>query len=620
MVVAWSPICVPFCRCLRVERVTSSSLIDSLADSPADSPADSAADSAATPTDVRTADAEAPDDEATADWWREAVTYQIYPRSWADSDGDGSGDLPGITARLPYLRDLGVDAVWFSPFYPSPQADGGYDVCAYRDIDPMYGTLADADALIARARELGIKVLVDLVPNHSSDEHPWFEAALASPAGSPERARYHFRDGRGENGELPPNNWRSIFGGIAWTRITEPDGRPGQWYLHLFDAKQPDFNWENPDVRADFIRTLKFWVDRGVFGFRVDVAHGLVKEPTLPDWNVDLEMLQSWRDADTEAVPPPMWDQDGVHEIYREWRRVLDAYGKPDRILCAEAWVEDVDRAVRYIRPDEMHQAFNFDFLTCPWDADRLRRVISHSLDVSHSVGAATTWVLSNHDVVRHATRLGYPPHAGFLRGIGAKDPQPDRALGLRRARAATTLMLALPGAAYLYQGEELGLPDSTDMPDPLRQDPVFARTQGKQVGRDGCRVPMPWVKDSPSFGFGPSERSWLPQPAAYGDYAVDQQVGRPGATLELYRRLLRLRRGLRLGRGRLSELAGYADVPGVVAYQSAGADRPDIGVILNLGADPVELPHGAGLLVGSGDVSGDAVPIDTAVWFTLAG
>jgi len=592
--------------------VTQPSLLDPpTTDSEADVPAETSSTVGTTP-------------EASPeahDWWREAVVYQIYPRSFADSDGDGMGDLPGITARLPYLRDLGVDAVWLSPFYRSPMADAGYDVADYRDIDPLFGTLADADALVAAATDLDIKVLLDLVPNHSSDEHLWFQQALAAAPGSPERARYHFRDGRGEHGEQPPNNWNSVFGGVAWTRVTEADGRPGQWYLHLFDRKQPDFDWDNPEVRADFVRTIQFWVDRGVYGFRVDVAHGLVKAAGLPDWDVDLELLQSGHAAhpDAKTPRPPMWDQDGVHEIYREWRRVLDAYGRPDRILCAEAWVEPVERAVRYIRSDEMHQTFNFDFLECPWEAPRLDEVIEHSLAVSASVGAPTTWVLSNHDVVRHASRLGLRQDCKRPNGIGADDPQPDRALGLRRARAATTLMLALPGAAYLYQGEELGLPDSTQMPDASRQDPTFLRTGGAELGRDGGRVPMPWAKDAPSFGFGPSSRSWLPQPAVYGDYAADQQEGRPGSTLELYRALLLTRHALAMGRGRFTPLEAYADQPHVVAWRSAGSGRGDVAVIVNLGPTPVPLPDRARLLVASEPLADDgSLPTDTAVWVSL--
>ncbi|GAA5032325.1 glycoside hydrolase family 13 protein [Terrabacter aeriphilus] len=573
-----------------------------------------------------------PADRPDAAWWRQAVIYQIYPRSWADSDGDGIGDLPGITSRLPHLRDLGVDAIWLSPFYTSPQADAGYDVADYRDIDPIFGSLDDADAMITRAHELGLKVIVDMVPNHSSDEHAWFRAALAAGPGSAERERYMFREGRGEHGELPPNNWESVFGGAAWTRVTEADGNPGQWYLHIFDTKQPDFNWEHPEVRAEFESILRFWLDRGVDGFRVDVAHGLIKEQGLPDTEEErTTMLGHAEDGhegahgahgahDGVEAPridhtkrSPMWDQDGVHEVYRAWRKILESYGTPDRILCAEAWVEPQERAVKYVRPDEMHQAFNFDFLTSSWVAEDLRAVITSSLHAADSVGAPSTWVLSNHDVARHASRLGFAPGTPRMNGIAATDPQPDRALGLRRARAATTLMLALPGGAYIYQGEELGLPDSTDMPAQFRQDPTFARTDGAETGRDGCRVPIPWSSQGPSLGFGPSASSWLPQPAVYADYAVDRQVGVPGSTLELYRALLAARRELSLGTGSLSWVQGYAD--DVVALTNGSDARERVLVVANLGEAPVALPEGAEVVVASGPLEDGLVPTDTTVW-----
>jgi len=568
-----------------------------------------------------------------AAWWRDAVIYQIYPRSWSDSDGDGIGDLPGITARLDYLQGLGVDAIWLSPFYTSPQADAGYDVADYRGVDPIFGTLADADALVRRAHELGLRVIIDMVPNHSSDEHPWFRAALAAGPGSAERERYLFREGRGERGELPPNNWESVFGGPAWTRVTEADGQPGQWYLHLFDPKQPDFNWEHPEVRSEFEDILRFWLDRGVDGFRVDVAHGLVKERGLPDTDEERTTMLGHSEhepvAESSATsgderpridhsrPSPQWDQDGVHEVYRAWRKVLESYGTPQRILCAEAWVEPQARAVRYVRPDEMHQAFNFDFLTAPWVAAELRDVITSSLAAADSVGAPSTWVLSNHDVVRHASRLGFPPGTPRMNGISAVDPQPDRALGLRRARAATTLMLALPGGAYIYQGEELGLPESTDMPAVFRQDPTFARTNGEEIGRDGCRVPIPWRADAPSLGFGPSERTWLPQPPAYGSYAVDQQDGVAGSTLELYRSLFSLRRALPLGTGSLPWVEGYAD--DVVALTNRSPEGGRVLVVANLGEEPVELPAGAEVIVSSAPVADGLVPTDTTVWATWA-
>ncbi|HET8594310.1 MAG TPA: glycoside hydrolase family 13 protein [Intrasporangium sp.] len=566
-----------------------------------------------------------PVDESSA-WWRSAVIYQIYPRSWADSDGDGMGDLPGITARLEHLRYLGVDAIWLSPFYTSPQADAGYDVADYRDVDPRFGTLADADALLARAHELGLKVIVDLVPNHSSDEHIWFQAALAAGPGSPERERYVFRDGPGATGDEPPNNWDSVFGGSAWTRVQEADGTPGQWYLHLFDPKQPDFNWDHPEVRAEFESVLRFWLDRGVDGFRVDVAHGLVKKPGLPDWHNRTHMLGDTDEAAAhvlDKVKPhptnlsPYWDQDGVHEIYRSWRKVLDSYGTPDRILCAEAWVEPQERAVLYTRRDEMHQAFNFDFLGTPWIAEDLVTVIQRSLEAADSVGAPSTWVLSNHDVVRHTTRLGYKPGTKRKNGIGADDPQPDVALGLKRARAATALMLALPGGAYLYQGEELGLPESTTMPDEFRQDPTFVRTGGEELGRDGCRVPMPWVKDAPGYGFGPSALTWLPQPAGYGEYAVDQQRGVAGSTLEFYRTLLATRARLGLGRGSLALVEGYA--ADVVALEAVGPEGARVLVVANLGEEPVELPEDADVIVTSAPLEDGRVPTDTTVWARLA-
>ncbi|NRQ51235.1 glycoside hydrolase family 13 protein [Aeromicrobium stalagmiti] len=546
-------------------------------------------------------------------WWRDAVIYQVYPRSWADSDGDGIGDLPGITARLPHLAELGVDAVWLSPFYTSPQHDAGYDVADYRDVDPLFGHLDAFDALTARAHELGLRVVVDVVPNHSSDEHVWFRAALASAPGSLERARYVFRDGSGPDGDEPPNNWTSMFGGPAWTRVTEADGTPGQWFLHLFDSTQPDFDWTNPEVRDELEGVLRFWLDRGVDGFRIDVAHGLVKAEGLPDTDLSL-------DPNVDATSlSPMWDQPGVHEIYRSWRLLADSYAvegdDADRILCAEAWVLPGESLAKYVRPDELHQSFNFEYLMTPWRADDQRSTITRSLAQAEAVGAPQTWVLSNHDVVRHATRLGYPQHAGLQRieGIGADDPQPDAALGLRRARAATAVMLALPGSAYLFQGEELGLPEATRLPDEVRQDPTFARTGGSSKGRDGCRVPVPWEAAAPSFGFGPGEASWLPQPAEYGALAVDCQRDDPTSTLTLYRDLLRLRRELRLGRGRLTWLDGH---PADVLAFTISSDEAAVTVLANLGVEPLPLPDGATVVAASGEREhGAPVDTDETVW-----
>lgn len=547
------------------------------------------------------------------EWWRDAVIYQVYPRSFADASGDGIGDLPGVTSRLDHLAELGVDAIWLSPFYRSPQADAGYDVADYRQVDPLFGSLADFDELLARAHGLGLRVLVDLVPNHTSDEHVWFQAALASEPGSPERARYLFRDGRGVSGELPPNNWESIFGGAAWTRV--PDG---QWYLHLFDSRQPDLDWENPQVHAEFEDVLRFWLDRGVDGFRVDVAHGMVKEPGLPDWDGHVSMIEG-TDSD-EAEPTdgssgagnrgPMFDQDGVHDIYRAWNRVLATYDG-DRALVAEAWVDPLSRLTRYIRPDEMQQAFNFAFLATHWDAPALRTVIEASYATADAVGAPTTWVLSNHDVVRHASRLGLAEPGSRPNGIGHGDEQPDEALGLRRARAASLLMLGLPGSAYVYQGEELGLPDHTALDDDLRQDPAFFRTGGAERGRDGCRVPLPWASDQPGFGFSPTGVTWLPQPADWASYALDAQRGVPGSTYETYRSALALRRSSALGSGGLAWVPGLGD--DVIAFTNR-----TVLVVANLGSSPVPLPPGAEVLLASTELDGDEVPSDATVWARL--
>jgi alpha-glucosidase len=467
-------------------------------------------------------------------WWRSAVIYEIYVRSFADADGDGIGDLGGIRMRLRQLADLGVDAVWLTPFYPSPQADAGYDVADYRSVDPLFGTLADFDRLLADAHALGLRVIIDLVPNHTSDRHPWFVAALAAPPQSTERDRYIFRRGRGPDGDRPPTDWRSVFGGSAWTRVLD-DGRPGEWYLHLFASEQPDLNWMNHEVRAEFESILRFWLDRGIDGFRIDVAHGLAKDPGLPD-------LDGFESSGPAALGHPHWDQDEVHDVYRAWRRVFDAY-EGDRVFVAEAWVQSASRLALYVRPDELHTAFNFNFLLAPWDRRALRASIDESIASLAAVGAPPTWVLSNHDVVRHVTRYG------------------DGDIGLRRARAALLLMLALPGSVYLYQGEELGLPEVTDLPDDARQDPTFARTGGAEVGRDGCRVPLPWSGEVPSFGFGPGPATWLPQPTRWREMTAERQGHDPSSTLSLYRAALRLRRELALGEARLTWLDGDDDL-----------------------------------------------------------
>ncbi|MEU4271260.1 glycoside hydrolase family 13 protein [Streptomyces sp. NPDC026092] len=510
-------------------------------------------------------------------WWRDAVIYQVYVRSFADSDGDGIGDLRGVRERLPHIAELGADAVWLTPFYASPQADGGYDVADYRAVDPVFGDLADADDLVRAAHGLGLKVIVDIVPNHTSDRHPWFQQALAGVG----RDRYVFRPGRGPAGAEPPNDWESVFGGPAWTRVAD-----GTWYLHLFAPEQPDLNWKNAEVRAEFDSVLRFWLDLGVDGFRIDVAHGMVKAEGLPD----IGHGQQAKLIGTQRLP--FFDQDGVHEIHRGWRRLLESYG-PDRIGVAEAWAPTPERLALYVRPDELHQAFNFQFLNCPWDATALRSVVDESLRATASVGAPTTWVLSNHDVVRHPTRYGSPA----------------------RGRAAALLMLALPGSAYVYQGEELGLPEVVDLPDELRQDPAFLRGDGQDGLRDGCRVPLPWTPEGPSYGFGPGG-SWLPQPAEWSGLSVAAQAADPGSDLELYRRALRLRREHpALGAGEAVEwLDGLPE--GVLAFRRR-SEGGDVLVTLNTTAREVPLPLTASPLLSSTPLPGVLVLPSPATEFT---
>lgn len=557
------------------------------------------------------------------EWWRDAVIYQVYPRSFKDSNGDGMGDLGGVAQKLPYLKHLGVDAVWLSPFYLSPQHDAGYDVADYRTVDPRFGSLEDFDRLREEAHRLGLKIIVDLVPNHTSEDHEWFRAALTSEPGSPERDRYMFREGRGENGEEPPNNWKSLFGGRAWTRV--PDG---QWYLHLFDSSQPDLNWENPEVWEEFRAILRFWLDRGADGFRVDVAHGMIKAPGLPDWDEQVHMVEGTdaQGAQDEPDGPsktmdtgPYFDQDGVHEIYRDWHTVLQEY-PGDRMLVVEAWVGPAERLARYVRPDEAQQAFNFDFLVAGWHRDRMRDTIEISLRANAAVGAPSTWVLSNHDTVRHASRYGLSSRTAYPNGIGAQDEQPHAGQGLRRARAAALVELSLPGSAYIYQGDELGLPEHTELPDAARQDPTFHRTAGSELGRDGARVPLPWAPVGDGLGFGPDP--WLPQPESFAGITVDHQLGDPQSTLNLYRRALELRHDLELG---TAEFAWHPLSEGdqdVLAYTMSCGTGETVLVAANLGESEIgfdELSRGELLLAsGQNAVVNDRLSVDSAVWLRL--
>ena len=537
-----------------------------------------------------------------ADWWRQAVVYQVYPRTFADADGDGLGDIKGVTSRLDHLQRLGVDAVWLSPFYPSALADGGYDVDDYRDVDPRLGTLADVDEMIHEAHRRDIRVIVDIVPNHSSNRHAWFVEALEAGPGSRARERYVFRDGRGPDGSEPPTDWMSHFGGPAWTRV--PDG---QWYLHLFTREQPDFNWDDPEVREDFLRTLRFWSDRGVDGFRVDVAHALAKD--LSDPLRDLGGRHP--DALTELPMDgshPYFDREEVHEIFREWRRVMDEYDPP-RSAVAEAWVAN-SRRVLYARPDELGQAFNFELVRAGWGAAQWHVVVDESLSAAQVAGASATWVLSNHDVVRHVSRYALPAGTDLNAWLlsGGTHPAPDLERGLRRARAATLFMLALPGSAYLYQGEELGLPEVADLAPEDLQDPIWERTGHQEKGRDGCRVPLPWTQDGPSFGFGTSDRPTLPQPAWFGELSVEAQDGVAGSTLELYRDGLRLRREL-LGDESLEWLHEGDPTTTLHLRRSSGWE-----CVTNFSEAPVPLPAGE-VLLASGPLGDGELPAETTVW-----
>jgi alpha-glucosidase len=513
-------------------------------------------------------------------WWSRAVFYQVYPRSFRDSNGDGVGDLDGVTAGLDYLSNLGVDGLWLNPVMVSPMADHGYDVADPRDVDPLFGGIGALDRLIEAAHARGIKITMDLVPNHTSSRHPWFEAALAAGPGTTQRGRYIFRDGRGPGGLHPPNNWVSVFGGPAWTRVEEPDGNPGQWYLHLFDAEQPDLNWENPEAFDDLEKTLRFWLDRGVDGFRIDVAHGMAKPPGLPDMkNPNLPML-------TLDDDDPRFNHDGVHEIHRSIRTVLDRY--PEAVTIGEIWVFDNDDFAKYLRPDELHLGFNFRLVRAKFDAAGLREAIENSLAAAELADSTPTWCLSNHDVEREVSRYG------------------GGALGLARAKAMALVMLALPGTVFVYNGEELGLPN-IELPDEVLQDPTWERSGHQQRGRDGCRVPMPWAGDEPPFGFSDTADTWLPMPPEWSGLTVEKQDDVDGSTLSLFRRAIQLRHG----RGDLGDTIEWQEAPeGALAFR--GADG--VVCVLNAGTGPVSLPEGDLLIVSDPLVDG-SLPPDAAAW-----
>ena len=527
---------------------------------------------------------------STVPWWHQAVVYQIYPKSFADGNGDGMGDLVGVRARLPYLRNLGVDALWFTPWYVSPQADGGYDVTDHRDVDPVLGTLQEAEELIVEARAMGMRTIVDVVPNHVAADHPWFAAALATPAGSHERDRFWFRDGVGPGGASPPTGWVSPFGGATWSRVPEAGG--GQWYLHLFAPGQPDLNWNNPEVRAEYEDILRFWFDRGVAGVRIDSAAVLMKDPALPEVGASLT-----------AGGHPFEDRDEVHEIYRGWRTVADAYAD-EKLLVGEVWLEDRDRLARYVEPDELHTVFGFDVMASPWQLTPLREAIEATFRTHERLGAPPAWVLGNHDVTRPATRYGRQD-TSFSFADKAWGITTDVELGRERARAMALVMMALPGSCYIYQGEELGLEEVEDLPVDVLQDPMVARSGGTNPGRDGCRVPLPWQANAQGLGFSivsPAATSWLPQPSHWADLAVDVQQHQPHSTLTLYQRALHLRRQYFVH-----------DNPRVEFRRGSG-----VQCIVNMGTQAHALPVGAQILMTSDSAAPQDIRIlrpNTAVW-----
>lgn len=514
-------------------------------------------------------------------WWTHAVFYQVYPRSFADSNGDGVGDLDGVTDQLDYLQWLGIDAIWLNPVTVSPMADHGYDVADPRDVDPLFGGMAALERLIAAAHQRGIKVTMDLVPNHTSSAHEWFAAALTAGPGTAPRERYIFRDGRGPAGIEPPNNWVSVFGGPAWTRVVESDGDPGQWYLHIFDAEQPDLNWDNPEVFDDLEKTLRFWLERGVDGYRIDVAHGMAKPPGLPDMAIVDSALLSNDDDD------PRFNNDGVHAIHRGIRGVLNDY--PGAVTVGEVWVHDNARFAEYLRPDELHLGFNFRLVKADFDVDEIRDAIENSLAAVALEGATPTWTLANHDVDREVTRYG------------------GGATGLARARAMALVMLALPGTVFVYNGEELGLPN-VELPDEVLQDPVWARSGNTERGRDGCRVPMPWRGGTPPFGFSDNPDTWLPIPATWAGLTVAGQREDRESTLAFFRRAIALRHD------RMT--LGEATIEWIPCARETLAFRPAGGLIcvLNAGQESITLPEGD-LLLASGPVADGDLPPDTAAW-----
>ncbi len=557
----------------------------------------------------------------TTPWWHTAVVYQLYVRSFADSNGDGVGDLEGIRSRLDHLQQLGIDAVWLTPCFPSPQRDHGYDVADYFSIQPEYGTVEIMDRLVADARARGIKIMMDVVPNHCSSAHAWFQAALAAAPGSPERDRFYFRDGTGDDGSEPPNNWRAWFGGSAWSRVVEADGSRGQWYLHLFTPYQPDFNWDNDDVAQQFDDMLTFWFDHGVEGFRVDAVAVVGKSPGLPDMP---PAPPGVRVTDLALYNPHVLFRPEGHLPWKRWRRLTDAYtaAHPDRpvFFVAEAYSPGrPDRVLEYLHGDEFHQVFSFDLLLAQWTPEQFHKAIADSIDELAPHGVPLVWTLNNHDAQRSVTRYGRADATDPARFSGNNlinsDAAVDVAVGTRRARAATLVVLGLPGAAYLYQGEELGLPEYLDMAPEARQDPIFITTDGRELGRDGCRIPLPWrTAADGSFGFSPAGTTappWLPQPSDLGTWSAESEETDPDSVLAFYRAAIARRREVFPTVGAFE----FVDTPrGMVGFRHG-----DVTVLLNMTDSPLATPptvHGR-LVISSQAGHDDAtvVPPDTAVW-----
>lgn len=539
------------------------------------------------------------------DWWRQAAIYQIYPRSFKDSNGDGLGDIKGITSKIDYLNSLNIDAIWLSPFYPSALADGGYDVDDYRDVDPKLGTLADFDEMLGKLHEVGIRVFVDIVPNHSSNRHRWFQEAITAEPGSAARNRYIFRDGKGAHGELPPTNWISHFAPSAWSHESTQGGKHNQWYCHLFAPEQPDFNWDNEEVEADFLTTLKFWADRGVDGFRIDVAHMMKKDLSEPLKDVPEPQNLDSRRPGNEVL----FDRDDVHEVFKKWRALFNQYNPP-RVAVAEAWAKP-ENIYKYASSSELGQAFNFDLLLADFDATTYREIVTRNLETATQYGSSSTWVFSNHDQVRPATRYGVPIGTDIvkLKNSNGTSAPIDVMRGINASIAAQMFALALPGCTYIYQGEELGLPEGLEIPEADIQDPQFLRNNKIDKGRDGCRIPLPWEKHGTSFGFG-SAHSHLPQPEYFGHYSVEAQSGEARAPLEIFRRALSLRRTL---------LA-----PEVLTWHET--NNPDVlhfsrpngwHCITNFGHSQYELSGAGEILHSSGPLSeaGHHLPPATTVW-----